>query len=104
MDITPGMSSFLFTIMQLYFVHLPQHIRVRLYVLSVNSSLYHIVAYNNTNNVKQYSQLLDDIGIILVCNTFLLPPHYDSITVLDILAVLIHTALKLQLNEECIKK
>ena len=104
MDVTSGMSSFLFTIMQLYFTHLPQHIRVRLYVLSLNSSLYHIVEYNNMNKVKQYAQLLDGVSIILVCNTFLLPPHYVNITVLDMLTVLLHTVLKLQLNDECIKK
>jgi hypothetical protein len=104
MDITSGISSFLFTIMQLYFAHLPHHIRLRLYLLSINSSLYHIVEYNNMNNLKQYTQLLDGVGIILVCNTFLLPPHYINITVLDMFAVLIHIFLKLRLNEECIKK
>jgi len=56
------------------------------------------------NKVKQYAQLLDGVGIILVCNTFLLPPHYVNITVLDMLTVLLHTVLKLQLNDECIKK
>ena len=104
MDITSGISSFVFIIMQFYFVDMPQHIRVRLYVLSVNSSLYHIVEYNNMNNLKQYAQLLDGIGIILVCNTFLLPPHYVNITVLDIFAILIHIVLKLQFNDECMKK
>lgn len=100
MDITSGISSFLFTIMQLYFTHMPQHIRVRLYVLSLNSSLYHIVEYNNMTKVKPYAQLLDGVGIILVCNTFLLPSHYINITLFDIAAVLTHTVLKLQFNDE----
>jgi len=104
MDITSGISSFLFTIMPLYFTCIPNHILLRLYLLSINSSIYHIVEYNNMNNVKQYAQLMDGVGIILVCNTFLLPPHYINITLLDIFAVVLHYVLKLRLNEECIKK
>ena len=90
--------------MPLYFTHLPHHIRLRLYVLSVNSSMHHIVEHNNMNNVKQYAKLLDGISIIMVCNAFLLPQHYVNITVLDIFAVVLHAVFKLQFNDECIKK
>lgn len=103
MDITSGFSSFFFTIMQLYFICIPNHIRVRLFVLFVNSSIYHIVEYNHMQNLV-YAQWMDGVGIILVCNAFLLPPRYVSITALDILTTLLHTVLKLRLNDESIKK
>ena len=90
--------------MPLYFTHMPHHIRLRLYVLSFNSGLYHIVEHNNMNKYKPCTQLLDGVGIILVCNTFLLPQHNTNLMFFDICVVALHTVLKLQLNEECIKK
>lgn len=105
MDLTPGISSYLFTIMQLYFTCIPNHIQTRLFVLSLNSSIYHIVESNNINHLKQYAIWMDGVGIILVCNTFLLPPHYINLTVLlDLVAVVLHTVLKMRFNDERIKK
>ncbi len=104
MDLTPGISSYCFTIMQLYFTCIPNHIQMRLFVLSLNSSIYHIVESNNITNLKQYAQWMDGVGIILVCNTFLIPPNNLNLTILDIVAIVLHTALKMRLNDEGIKK
>ena len=104
MDITSGMSSLVFIIMPLYFTYLPHHIRLRLYVLSVNSSMHHIVEYNNMNNVKQYYKLLDSISIIMVCNSFLLPADNINITLFDICVVVLYLVLKWWFNNEHVKK
>lgn len=104
MDITSGISSFVFIIMPLYFTHMPHHIRLRLYVLSVNSSIYHIVEHNNMNKCKHGCQLLDGVGIIMVCNTFLLPQHNIYLMLFDICTVALHSVLKVWFNDECIKK